>query len=67
MENYAITNESLVDIKFIEQHTGFKKSFIYARITSGQLCRPEKIHGRSRWRYSDVCRFRENLISSSNE
>ncbi|ACY85321.1 hypothetical protein ETAE_2486 [Edwardsiella piscicida] len=46
--------------------TGFGKTFIYDRVKDGTLVKPEKIHGRSRWRYRDHCEFKNRLLSSSN-
>lgn len=61
-----MTPDSLVDLKFIMADTGFGKTFIYDRVKDGTLVKPEKIHGRSRWRYRDHCEFKNRLLSSSN-
>ncbi|EIY5092124.1 AlpA family transcriptional regulator [Klebsiella quasipneumoniae] len=58
--------DSLVDLKFIMADTGFGKTFIYDRIKSGDLPKAKLIHGRARWLYSDHCKFREKLLSSSD-
>ncbi|MEQ4923173.1 helix-turn-helix transcriptional regulator [Proteus hauseri] len=56
--------DSLVDLKFIMSDTGFKKTFIYDRIKEGKLPESTKIHGRSRWLYSDVLELKRKLMSS---
>ncbi|WP_370548329.1 helix-turn-helix transcriptional regulator [Edwardsiella tarda] len=63
---HNMTPDSLVDLKFIMADTGFGKTFIYDRVKDGTLVKPKKIHGRSRWRYSDHCEFKNRLLSSSN-
>ena len=56
-----LRDDTLVDLKFIMADTGFRKTFIYDRIKDGTLCRPYKISGRSRWKYSDYVNFRNRL------
>ncbi|HEY3984609.1 excisionase [Cedecea sp.] len=58
--------DSLVDLKFIMNDTGFGKTFIYDRIKSGDLPPAKKIHGRSRWTYSEHCEFKNRLLSRSD-
>ncbi|MFO6493580.1 MULTISPECIES: helix-turn-helix transcriptional regulator [Hafnia] len=63
---HNMSPDSLVDLKFIKADTGFGKTFIYDRVKDGTLAKPEKIHGRSRWRYSDLCEFKSRLLSRSS-
>ncbi|MEI9716836.1 helix-turn-helix transcriptional regulator [Moellerella wisconsensis] len=56
--------DSLVDIKFIMSDTGFGKTFIYDRIKENKLPKARIIHGRARWEYADVLKFKEQLLSN---
>ncbi|ALB63547.1 excisionase [Cronobacter condimenti 1330] len=57
-----LREDTLIDLKFIMADTGFGKTFIYDRIKDGTLPKPRKIHGRSRWLYSDHQAFKKKLI-----
>ncbi|MGC8424997.1 helix-turn-helix transcriptional regulator [Mixta calida] len=61
---HQLSEDTLVDLKFIMADTGFGKTFIYDRIKDGTLPKPQKIHGRSRWLYRDHQAFKNRLISS---
>lgn len=58
-----LREDTLIDLKFIMADTGFGKTFIYDRIKDGTLPKPRKIHGRSRWLYSDHQAFKKKLIA----
>lgn len=60
---HQLSEDTLVDLKFIMADTGFGKTFIYDRIKDGILPKPQKIHGRSRWLYRDHQAFKKRLIS----
>lgn len=60
---HQLSEDTLVDLKFIMADTGFGKTFIYDRIKDGTLPKPQKIHGRSRWLYRDHQEFKNRLIS----
>lgn len=64
-----ITNRdhnSLVDLKFLETNTGFKKSFIYNQVARGNLAKPKKIERRNRWSYQDYLDFKSYLESRAD-
>ncbi|MDX8000810.1 excisionase [Xenorhabdus sp. Reich] len=63
MNRTELHPDSWVDLNFIMNDTGFKKTFIYERIKDGTLEKPNKIHGRSRWKYSTHLEFKNKLLS----
>lgn len=59
-------HNSLVDLNFIMNDTGFGKTFIYKQIKEGLLPKPKKIGRCSRWVYSDTQEFKKRLLSCSD-
>ena len=48
------TPERLITLDEVESITGFKSSYIYARIQKGLFPQPVKIGTSSRWKFSEV-------------
>lgn len=57
--------ERLITINEVEFITGFKSSYIYAKIKEGEFPQPVKIGNASRWRESEVQQWIQDQINGS--
>lgn len=67
MENqspFKIELNPLVDLKFVMGYVGFGKTYVYNQIKKGNLPKPDRIGRNSRWKFSDVEKLKNTLISS---
>lgn len=56
-----LTDESLIDMKFITQETGMSIQWIYRLIKNGEFPKQKKLGRSSRWQYSEYKAWKSNL------
>ncbi len=55
-----LRDDSLVDMKFMTNDTGFTSRFFYKQIQQGKLPSPTKIGRSSRWKYGEYQSWKES-------